>query len=140
MNIVDYENPWMWKGQEVTSEMIAPYFGFVYLLTDTETGKLYIGKKHIWSMRKVKGKSRKQRVESDWKQYYSSHAELKQLGKTNPNRFKREILHVCRGLGETNWRETEEQFLRRVLYDDRYYNDQIGGRWYKSNVRKYEKL
>lgn len=96
------------------------------------------GKKHIWAMRKVKGKTRRQRKESDWKKYYSSHPEIKLLGKSNPNRFIREILHLCSSLGMTNWKEIEEQFLRKVLYDDRYYNDQINGKWFKENVRKYQ--
>lgn len=133
----DYNNPWIYRGQEVTSELLSPYFGFVYILSDLENGKLYIGKKHIWNLRKVKGKTRRQRVESDWKDYYSSHSEIKELGKSNPNRFKREILHLCSGLGMTNWKEIEEQFLRKVLYDDRYYNDQINGKWFKKNIQKY---
>lgn len=136
--MADYTNPWIYQGQEVTSEMLFPFFGFVYLLTDTENGRLYVGKKHIWNMRKVKGKNRRQRIESDWKKYYSSHPEIKALGKVTPSRFKREILHLCTSLGMTNWREIEEQFLRKVLYDDRYYNDQINGKWYKENVRRYQ--
>lgn len=40
--MADYPNPWTYQGQEVTSELLTPYFGYVYLLTDTENGRQYI--------------------------------------------------------------------------------------------------
>lgn len=132
--MVDYKNPWIYQGQEVTSEMLANYAGFVYCIEDLETNKLYIGKKFIWSRRKVKGKTRRQRFESDWKVYYSSHEGLKKEAKTNPLRFKRVILHLCTSEGEVNFKEVEEQFKRNVLYTDTYLNDNISGRWFKKNV------
>ena len=132
---VDYSNPWTYLGTEVDSEMLSSFFGFVYLITIRDTGQKYIGRKYIWSRRKEKGKSRRKRVESDWKTYYSSHEGLKQIGKENPERLQREILHLCCGEGETNFLEIEEQFKRDVLYSDEYLNDQINGKWFKKNVQ-----
>lgn len=132
--MIDYENPWTYQGQDVTIEMLAPYAGFVYLIEDTRTRQLYIGKKFVWSHRKVKGKTRRQRFESDWRKYYSSHDGIKKAAKTDPMRFRREILHLCVCEGEANFKEVEEQFKRNVLYSDTYLNDNISGRWYKKNV------
>lgn len=112
-------------------------FGFVYLIEDTLTGKKYIGRKYTKSTRKVKGKSRRQSFESDWKTYYSSHEGIKAQAKLTPDRFHREILHLCRTRGETNFKEVMEQFKRNVLYSDEYLNDNIAGRWFRKNVEKY---
>lgn len=130
----DYNNPWIYKGEIVTSEMLSNYAGFVYVIEDTNTRQLYIGKKFVSSYRKVKGKTRRQKSESDWKSYYSSHEGIKKQAKIDPKRFRREILHLCTGVGETNFKEVEEQFKRDVLYSQHYLNDNISGRWFKRNV------
>jgi hypothetical protein len=92
-----YENnPWTYNGEIVTSELVTQYVGFVYLIHDTENGMKYIGKKFSWSHRKVAGKTRKQRTESNWKKYFGSNEVIKDLVKVNPERFRREILHFCK--------------------------------------------
>ena len=69
---------------EPTEDELGKYVGFVYLITERDTGKKYIGKKFFWSKRRLpplKGKSRKRTVvkESDWKDYYGSSEHLKTL-------------------------------------------------------------
>lgn len=118
-------NPWLYEGKIVTSDILQGYFGFVYKITDKETGKKYIGRKYIWNYRKEKGASRRKKQESDWQNYYSSNEELKQIGKETPERLEREILHLCRSKGECNFLEVAEQFKRDVLYSDGYMNDNI---------------
>lgn len=118
-------NPWTYQGIPVEQEHVKPFFGFVYIITDNETGNKYIGKKNFWVRKAVKGKTRKIKVPSDWMNYFSSHEWLKTEGKKTPERFKREILHFCSTQGETNWKEIEEQVKRDVLYDDAYLNDNI---------------
>ena len=71
-----YENAWTFNGKEFDSEDIGDAYGFVYLITTPE-GQKYIGRKYFWSIRKVKGKTRRQRSESDWKKYYGSSDLLK---------------------------------------------------------------
>ena len=44
---VDYENPWMYKGNPFTSDDIGDYYGFVYRITNTTNGKQYIGRKYF---------------------------------------------------------------------------------------------
>jgi serine/threonine protein kinase len=133
----EYVNPWMFQGTVFNPKTLAGLFGFVYCITDKKTGDKYIGKKHFFSIRKKPGSTRRQKQESNWKYYFSSHNELKQLGKEFPERFEREILHLCISLGETNWREVEEQVQRNVLHSDQYINDNIAGRWFRKNVSRY---
>ena len=42
---LDYENPWLYKGTAFTSDDINGPFGFVYRITNIQTGKQYIGRK-----------------------------------------------------------------------------------------------
>lgn len=123
---------WLYEGQPFESDMIGDYVGFVYLITNLENDKKYIGKKWFWSTKKLpplKGKKRKRTVvkESDWKQYYGSSEEVKllleQLGKDT---FKREILRLCKTKGECTYYEAKLQFDFDVLLRDDYYNEFIG--------------
>ena len=123
---------WLYEGQPFESNMIGDYVGFVYLITNLENDKKYIGKKWFWSTKKLpplKGKKRKRTVvkESDWKQYYGSSEEVKLLleqhGKDN---FKREILRLCKTKGECTYYEAKLQFDFDVLLRDDYYNEFIG--------------
>lgn len=118
---------WLYNGEPFTDP--GEYYGFVYLITNNTNGRRYIGKKFFWSSkRKQVNKVRKRyKVESDWKDYWSSSEELKNdvqlLGKEN---FTREIIHLCRTKGVTNYLEAKEQFLRAVLENkDEWYNSWI---------------
>lgn len=118
---------WLYNGQ-VHNEP-GEYYGFVYEITNLLSGRKYIGKKFFWSIkRKQVNKVRKRiKVESDWKEYWSSSDELKsdieRLGKSN---FKREIIHLCKNKGTTNYFEAKEQFVKGVLEDkDNWYNSWI---------------
>ena len=65
----DYDNPWVYKGTTFTTNDIDNFFGFVYRITNLQTGKQYIGRKYFYQFRKPRGKSRKVKSESDWKKY-----------------------------------------------------------------------
>ena len=75
---IDYENPWIFEGTPFLSENIDDNFGFVYLITNLQNGRQYIGRKYFWQFRTPKGKKRKVKSESDWKKYYGSCPELKE--------------------------------------------------------------
>ena len=64
---IDYENPWIFDGAPFLSEDIDDLYGFVYCITNTLTGRQYIGRKYFWQHRKPRGKSRRVKSESDWK-------------------------------------------------------------------------
>jgi hypothetical protein len=132
-----YINPWLYNNEPYNGHDVKSYFGFVYLITDLMTNRKYIGRKYFWSLKKIKGKVKKSRVESDWRDYYSSNDFIKNEAKKDPLRFKREILHLCESKGKTNFFEIHEQFLRKVLFSEEYYNDQINGKWFKTNIMKY---
>tara|TARA_S200002703_G_scaffold103991_2_gene90210 strand:- start:450 stop:854 length:405 start_codon:yes stop_codon:yes gene_type:complete len=123
---------WTYQGQPFTSDMIGEYFGFVYLITNLDNGKMYVGKKWFWSTRKLpplKGKTRKRRVqkESDWQKYYGSSDEVKLLVEQHgEDNFEREILRLCKTKGECSYYELVEQVDREVLLRDNYYNEFIG--------------
>ena len=55
------------------------YFGFVYLIENTITGRKYIGRKYFTSAgyKQVNGKKKKIRKPSDWQDYYGSNDTLK---------------------------------------------------------------
>ena len=137
---LDYENPWLYKGTAFTSDDINGQFGFVYRITNIQTGKQYIGRKYFVQKRKPKGGKRRVTSESDWKKYYGSSPELKAdistYGKEN---FSREILSLHSTLGRTNYEETRQLFLHNVLTekltDDTpaYYNSNILGRYYRKD-------
>ena len=113
-------------------------YGFVYLITNTENGKQYIGKKFFWSSRtkQVKGKKKRLKVESDWKDYYGSNKvlaeEVQTLGR---DPYTREILHLCKTKGECNYLEAMEQFTRGVLTSENYYNEWIMVKVHRSHIK-----
>ena len=60
------------------------YQGFVYIITEFDTGKKYIGKKNFWRPKILPKNSKRARrvrtrVESDWKIYYGSNKEIQAL-------------------------------------------------------------
>ena len=140
----DYENPWLYQGSTFTSDDIGDKFGYVYCITNLQSGKKYIGRKYFTQRRKPRGGKRRITSESDWKRYYGSSEELKsdvkRLGKEN---FKREIISLHESLGKVNYEETRQLFLNNVLteaLDDgtpAYYNSNILGRYMKKDYGEF---
>ena len=135
-----YENAWTYKGRAFTSDDIDNFFGFVYCITNVQTGRKYIGRKYFWKFRTPRGKKRKVKSESDWKKYYGSSEELKeeirQLGRHN---FSRVMLSLHHTVGKTNFEETRQLFVHGVLtesLDDgtpKYYNSNILSRYFRKD-------
>ena len=75
---IDYENPWLYLERPFTSDDVRDYYGFVYNITNLINKRQYIGRKYFWQHRTPKGKKRKVKSESDWKNYYGSCPELKE--------------------------------------------------------------
>lgn len=136
----DYENPWTFESTIVNSEILETYCGFVYLITNSITGKMYIGKKMLTfkKTKTVKKKKKKFVVESDWKDYYGSNAELNELvEKQGKHNFKREILRLCKSRAECSYYEAREQFIRDVLLKpEYYYNSWISCRTRREHLKK----
>ena len=131
---------WFYNNTEFTSEDIGENIGFVYLIIDNVNNKKYVGKKNFWSIRKLpplKGQKRKRTktTESDWMDYFGSSEEVKLLvEQSGRERFRREILHLCKSKGEMSYMEAKEQFDRNVLLSDDYYNAFIGCKIHAKHV------
>lgn len=118
------------------------YQGFVYLITELDTNKKYIGKKFFWKPKTLpKTKTRKRRVrtrvESDWRSYYGSSKEVQQIVEDKgSDNFKREILRLCKTKGECSYYEAKLQFEYDVLLRDDFYNEFIGCKIHSKHLIK----
>ena len=136
---------WLYEGKDL-EQLPEDCVGFVYLITNCVSGRKYIGKKLAkfkkTTTRTVKyknGNKRKKKVrsqvDSDWREYYGSNLELIEDVKTlGPANFTREILYFCRSRAECSYVEAREQFSRRVLESEEYYNGHIQVRVHGSHI------
>jgi hypothetical protein len=138
--------PWLFENTAVES-LPEDCAGFVYLITNNLTGRKYIGKKLakfskttyriVKQKNGIKKKKRiKSKIESDWQQYTGSNIELnKDIEESGIENFTREILYYCRSKAECSYVEAREQFSRRVLESDDYYNGHIQVRVHGSHIK-----
>lgn len=132
---------WLHNGA-VVDELPKGCEAFVYLITNNTNNMKYVGKKLAkFKVTKppLKGKKNKRRSvkESDWKDYWGSSDRLKEdVEKLGPDKFTREILYFCPSRGIASYLEAREQFERRVLETDDYYNGIINVRVGGSNILK----
>ena len=132
---------WTYNDNEY-DETPEEYQGFVYMITELDTNKKYIGKKFFWKPKTLpvtkKRKRRvKTRVESDWRKYYGSSKEVQQLLEMKgSDNFKREILRLCKTKGECSYYEAKYQFDNDVLLRDDYYNEFIGCKIHSKHIKK----
>lgn len=138
----------MWiYNNEIVETLPDDCVGFVYLITNLINGRKYIGKKLAKFSRTTtktvvlkngtkKKKKIRSKIDSDWIEYYGSSNELNKdiesLGKEN---FTREILFFCKSKAECSYIEAREQFSRRVLESDDYYNNNIMCRIHGAHIR-----
>ena len=134
---------WLYKNKEINSieDMPTDTFGFVYLVTHTPSGKKYLGKKQLISNRTLpplKGPKRKRKIqkESDWKTYYGSQTEVKQLVKESQDmlEFVREIRIFASTKKQLTYFETKLQFVNEVLENDEYLNSNILGKFFRKDL------
>jgi hypothetical protein len=137
-----------WTYEELLVESLPEdCVGFVYNITNLISGKQYIGKKLSKFSRTTykmvtlkngtkKKKKIKKQIDSDWLDYYGSsdilNKDVDSLGKES---FRREILYYCKSKAECSYIEAREQFSKRVLESDDYYNRQISVRVHGSHIK-----
>ena len=152
---------WLFKEKVIESidEMPQDTYGFIYLVTHLPSNRKYIGKKVLYFERNVKiGKrelqalkeerkakgmggrppSKKKVVkESDWKTYYGSQAEIKELVKDGKESdFRREILKFVNNKKHLTYFECKYLFIYEVLENnDEYINDNILAKFYSRDFK-----
>lgn len=137
---------WTHKGQVVES-LPEECIGFVYEITNLISGKKYIGKKlakfakTTYKTVKLKNGTKKRKkirskIDSDWQTYYGSNDALNEdVSHLGPDNFTREILYYCYSKAECSYIEAREQFSRRVLESEEYYNGHIQVRVHGSHIK-----
>ena len=137
---------WLYESQQV-DVLPEDCVGFVYLITNKLTGRKYIGKKlakfskTTYKVVKLKNGNKKKKkirskVDSDWQLYYGSSPELnKDIELLGIENFSREILYYCKSKSECSYIEAREQFARKVLESDDYYNGHIQVRVHGSHIK-----
>ena len=132
---------WTYKEKPI-DELPDGVIGFVYQITNTTNGRMYIGKKLARFKRSrppLKGRRNKRRysVDSDWRDYYGSSDELNSdILKLGKEKFIREILFYCKSKAQLSYVEAREQFARKVLESDDYYNGHIRVRVHGKGILK----
>ena len=137
---------WMYQGTVIDS-LPDDCVGFVYLITNKVTNRMYIGKKlakfsktTVKTVKLKNGNKKKKKIrskiDSDWQTYYGSSPELtKDVELLGTDNFTREILHYCKSKSACSYLEAKEQFDRKVLESDNYYNGHIQVRVHGSHIK-----
>lgn len=132
---------------------IGEYEGYIYMTTFLDVNKCYIGKKNFFHNTNVKlgkkelanlpitrGKKPTKKLvtkESDWKTYYGSSQEVKDLLKVTPkDRIIRSVLRICKNKKELTYYECKYLFQYGVLEPENvhYINDNILGKFYSKDL------
>jgi serine/threonine protein kinase len=148
---------WLYYVDEIVNLSQVPEgtYGFIYKVTHTPSGKIYIGKKVLYHNQKKKltkaelelstGRGRKSlykivQKESDWKTYYGSQKDIKEyITQGKKEEFKREIIQFVNNKKLLTYFETKWLFINGVLeYPDAFYNDNILGKFYRKDFDTQE--
>lgn len=127
------DNPWYYKDEIFSSHHFdESCFGFIYIIEEISTGKIYVGQKQLWTSKTktVNKKKKKIKVENDWRDYYSSSAYINEKVNSEGNKdFKRNVLFLIGSNGMLNWVEMILQVdLRMLENQEKYINGFVGGR------------
>jgi len=147
---------WIYKEQQIQSLEDIPenVIGIVYKIEFNN--RFYIGKKQLYSTTtkklgkkilkqqaletaNVRGRKKtkiKETKESNWLNYTSSCKELNDDIKYIGGELKKEILCFCYTLKQLSLYEQMYQFQYKVLEVDDCYNDNIGGKFFKTDIIK----
>jgi len=143
--------PWIYgidNFDELTlSEMVGNVpVGFIYSITNTNNGKVYIGRKSFLTTRKVgigkkaianmvdkRGSKKKTIVnQSNWEVYTGSNKQLNE-DISSGNNVRREIIKLCYTKKQMTYWEMFFQFQYDVLREESY-NDNILGKFFRSDL------
>lgn len=136
---------WLYENTQI-DQLPDTCVGFVYMITNQLSGRMYIGKKLskfskttykvITQKNGIKKHKRiRSKIDSDWLTYYGSSDELNKDIKTlGSHNFSREILRYCNSKNELSYYEAKYQFDYDVLLDEsKWYNG-----WISVKVRRFK--
>lgn len=146
---------WNYKTSEIKAiadfVFIDEPYGFIYLITNVNTGKFYIGRKNFFSNTKKKFtkkelaavkdkrlKTYKQvSKESNWLTYDSSSDELKaDMLTMGRDSFKKEILEIAFSKKTLGYLELKYMFVFNALERESY-NDNIAGKYFRRDLKTF---
>jgi hypothetical protein len=149
---------WYLGDKEVSEDLIPENaVGFVYKIIHIPSGKFYIGKKSLESIRTVKiGKRELQKIKeerkaagiggraslkkkvrktSDWETYYSSNEWInEQVKEGKQEEFKREIIQFCNSKKSLSYYEVYWMFKYDILSDENCLNGNISGKYFRKDL------
>jgi hypothetical protein len=124
--------------------------GFVYKITNIQTGKFYIGKKSLYSNVRKKltqkelaeytGPGRKPTkklvtTESNWLVYWGSNKGiLQEIKGVGTDSFRKEILKFCFNKKQLTYWEVHYQCINEVLLTDKSYNDNVLAKFFRKDL------
>ena len=129
---------WVYNGEELRDEQTVGYVGFVYQIV-LPNGMRYLGKKSFTraTYKQVKGRRKKGRKASNWRDYWGSNTRLlTDLKDVDPTGCRREVLRLCKSKGEMSYYEAKNQFAYDVLLSGIFYNDWISVRVSRKHLLK----
>jgi hypothetical protein len=125
-------------------------YGFVYIITNKETGKIYVGRKAFLHNKKKKltkkelseqtGPGRRsttkiEQVDSGWEKYWGSSKDLLvDIKKLGEDKFERTILTLCSTKKQLTYYEVYFQIVYGVLHNENSYNNNILGRFFPKDL------
>jgi len=128
---------WLINGLPITeTDIPAKAIGFIYLI-NTPDGRKYIGRKMLKASKTktTKGIKKKIKVDSDWKDYWSSSPELKEMIATQGTiGFTREIIYFAFSKGMLAYAEEKTLYSLGVLESDKWVNGNIRAKVFKNWV------
>lgn len=128
--------------------------GFVYKITNIQTGKFYIGKKSLFSnvrkkltkkeLAELSGPGRKPTkklvtTESNWLVYWGSNKGiLQEIKEQGTDSFRKEILKFCFNKKQLTYWEVHYQCINEVLLTDKSYNDNVLAKFFRKDLVESE--
>ena len=126
---------WFYKDKIINDEDIPlNSIGFLYRITHIDSGRWYLGKKLLTaaSTKTVSGKKKKIRVDSKWRNYWSSSPELlAHVAEVGKDKFKREILLFVETKSQLLYAEEMLLYKTHAILESNCYNSNIRSKVYR---------
>jgi len=140
---------WKYNGTE-DFEVPQKSIAFIYLITNLDSGRLYVGRKMLTSTRKKvltakeklllensRKKFKTDVKDTNWQNYWGTSEELtKDIKLIGKEKFKREILLFCDTKTNTSFYETYFQIKYKVLFVDSYNKHIANTKFFKGRVQE----